>query len=901
MGGELVKSNDIKDINNKTSRGRLSINQRNFKVTNPNISPIKQRKNSSFSQKKSRQRNKKISIVSKNKNKELEVLELVQNKNKQKTDYQLLYTSLGKHFFMKSLSDQARNEIIENMSLYKLSSGICLYSQGSVGNFWYIVSDGKLNYFVDDKPKKLLVKGDNFGEVALMNNVPHLGTVISITDCKLWAINKDIFEKIKGYLLEVNYKESLEFIKYSDLPIAEEIKLKMADNLVKNIYKEGDIIFQEGDASSCIYIVKEGEVEAYRNNTYVKSYNENQYFGQNGVLLDHRRTTTTKAKTDCIIYSISIDFFHNLFGENFMEQLYFSLMHITFSRSENFNKINKNLLNKAFYLFTFRKIKRNEVVYEEGTDMTKKICLILDGTIVDKNKNKVEGKRLTILFENELISQNEYKINNELNAEPDCIIAEADYKKFNEILGGGLKNAKITSQKFQAIDNINLFKNLSEDKKEKIEKNLKIEKFNNGKKIISQGQIGNKLYIIKKGRVDLFLNSKYIKSAYEGEDFGSKFLFLKNSKYLMTIIANGYVECYTLSAEICQNILDPNLMEYFQKKFHFNDFSIELKDLDFVKELGKGNYGYVNLVRCKKNKQYYAIKAIDINQIKSENLEQHVEQEKSIVLKIDHPFIAKMVKYLKNETKIFFIIEYVHGKDLFDVMRMIGICKNAQTQFYGASMLVVADYLHKLKIIHRDIKPENIMIDEKGYIKFIDFGSAKEIKDRTNTIIGTTQYMAPEILEGSSYSFQVDMWSIAVCMYELMCGQFPFGDGVEEDPQLFYQYIMRGDISFPSFINDEKFMHLLHKMLVKEQNKRLYKLEDIKKHPYFKDFDWEKLLTFSLEPPYLLKIDEDYQKIQTIPYLTYLKNESNNKDKNQAFKRLNSKRENNFKTWLNNF
>jgi len=901
MGGELVKSTDTKDINNITCRGRLSIKQRNFQNINLNVSPIKQRKGS-FSQKKNRQRNKKISIVSKNKNKELELLELIQNKNKSKTDYQLLYTSLGKHFFMKNLSDQARNEIIENMSLYKISSGTCLYSQGSIGYFWYIVSSGKLNYCVDDKPKKVLSKGDNFGEVALMNNVPHLGTVISITDCKLWAINKDIFNKIKGYLLEVNYKESLEFIKHSDLPLAEEIKLKMANNLVKNIYKEGDIIFQEGDTSSCIYIVKEGEVEAYRNNTYVKSYKENQYFGQNGVLLDHRRTTTTQAKTDCIIYSISVDFFHNLFGENFIDQLYFSLMHITFSRSNNFNKININLLNKAFDLFTFRKIKRDEVVYEEGTDVTKKICLILDGTIVDKTKNKVEGKRLTILFENELVSQNEYKINNTLTAEPDCIIAEADYKKFNDVLGGGLKNANISSQKFKAIDNINLFKNLSEDKKEKIEKNLKLEKFNNGKKIISQGQIGNKLYIIKKGRVDLFLNSKYIKSAREGEDFGSKFLFLKNSKYLMTIIANGYVECYTLSAEICRNILDENLLEYFQKKYHFNDFSIELKDLEFIKELGKGNYGYVNLVKSKKNKQYYAIKAIDINQIKSESLEQHVEQEKSIVLKLDHPFIAKMVKYLKNETKIFFIIEYVHGKDLWDAMRIIGICNNNQTQFYGASMLIVADYLHKLKIIHRDIKPENIMIDDKGYIKFIDFGSAKEIKDRTNTIIGTTQYMAPEILEGSSYSFQVDMWSIAICMYELMCGKVPFGDGVEDDPQLFYQYIMKGDVSFPSFINNENFMNLMHRMLAKDQNKRLYKLEDIKKHPYFKDFDWEKLVTFSLEPPYLLKMNDDYQKQQkTIPYLTYLNSESNKKGNNLSSKRLTTKRETNFKSWLNNF
>ena len=158
-------------------------------------------------------------------------------------------------------------------------------------------------------------------------------------------------------------------------------------------------------------------------------------------------------------------------------------------------------------------------------------------------------------------------------------------------------------------------------------------------------------------------------------------------------------------------------------------------------------------------------------------------------------------------------------------------------------------------------------------------------------------------MEGSSYSFQVDIWSIAVCMYELMCGQVPFGDGIEDDPQLYYEYIMKDDVSFPSFINDENFMNLMQKMLAKEQNKRLYKLEDIKKHPYFKDFDWEKLVTFSLEAPYLLKLNNDYQKQQnTIPYLTYLNSEANKKNNNPlAYKRLNTKRENNFKKWLNNF
>ena len=155
MGGELVKSTEI---NNKSSRNMVAISDRSFKTTYLKAASIKTPKNCSFSYNKNKRKNQKISLVAKNKIKEKEVLELIQNKNKQKKDYQLLYESLEKHFFMKNLGEQARNEIITNMSLYKLSSGTCLYSQGSIGYFWYIVSEGKLNYIVDDKQKNYLKK-----------------------------------------------------------------------------------------------------------------------------------------------------------------------------------------------------------------------------------------------------------------------------------------------------------------------------------------------------------------------------------------------------------------------------------------------------------------------------------------------------------------------------------------------------------------------------------------------------------------------------------------------------------------------------------------------------------------------------------------------------------------------
>ena len=843
----------------------------------------------------------KIAIVAKNKstniNEEIKVLELIQEKNPKKIDYDLIYDSIGKHFFMQTLNNQARNEIIVNMSLYKIKAGTTLYNQGSIGYFWYIVHEGCLEFYVDDKLTKNIRVGDSFGEVALMNNVPRNGTVKALTDCELWALKKEVFYKIRDFLFALNFKENMQFLKTIDLPLDEEMKTLMANNLIQNIYKEGDIICKEGEPGSCMYIIKEGEVNCVKNNTIIRTLVKGDNFGQKALLEGNRRTLDVVAKTDCILCSISVEFFKNQFGEDFKDQLYFSFLGIAFKKSSSFNSINANMLAKTFSNFSFKTFKKDEVIYESGTDSRKKLCVILEGNIVDKKINKIEGKRYEVLFENKLASGEEYIIKYDLCADPDCTIAEADFEEIKKTLGGSLKAAKNVSSQINTLSKINFFSNLTDDKKELIQKELKTEKFNNGKKILMQGGVGNKLYIIKEGRVDFFLNSKYIKSCYEGDDFGSKSLIFSDTKNSATVIANGTVICYTLSAEIFKKILDPNLMEYFQNKFFLEDFSIELKDLDNIKELGRGNYGFVNLVKSKKNKHLYAIKALNLMQIKKENLQQSVELEKNVLLKVDHPFIMKMVKYLKNDTHIFFIMEYIRGKELWDVMREIGLCDKGQTQFYGASMLKAIDYLHKHHYIYRDLKPENIMINEKGYIKIIDFGTVKEIKDRTTTTVGTPQYMAPEMVSGTGYSFQVDMWAIAICMYELFCGKVPFGED-SEDPMEIYKAVSKEDLTFPSFVHDDLFMGLMTKMLKKTPTNRLWKFEQIKENPYFKDFDWEKLMSFSLTPPYIVKIDEKNDTDQkTIPYLSYLKTQVG---KTPAKKNASS-RQIQFEKWVKNF
>ena len=854
MGGTLEKQNlehgnDYPEIihngkSNKNKNNKKSIEEQSTKsLVKPGNDNKSQHKRNGASKKK---KNDKVSIIAKDKdiNLEKKALELIHDKNPDKEDYDLIYDIISKHFFLQTLNHQAKDEIIISMSLYSVKEGKTLYSQGYSGNYWYIVNSGELERYNNNKLIGKLSRGDSFGERALMNGAPRSNTVIAKTDCKLWVLKRQVFRKILEFIFTSNYEENMKFLDGVNMPLDATFKSIMANNLIQEIYLKGQYICKEGEYGSCMYIIKDGEVECLKGDKVIRTLKKGDNFGQKALLEGGIRSLDVKAKTDCKIYSISTEFFKNQFGENFREQLYYNFITTSFMISKTFSEISSKIFSKTYKYFKFRSLKNNDVVYQKGQKINEKLCVVLEGNIVDKKINKVEAKRYEILFEKQLKEGSSDVIKNNLVAEPDCILAEIEFDKFQEILGGDLKTAQTKSNQLTSFGNIPLFRILSDDKIEFLQNNLKIEKFQNGKKIINQGDIGDKLFIIKQGRVDFFVNSRYIRSLNDGEEFGARSLILTSDRRTATAIANGEVYCYTLTASVFKSILEPNLYEYFTNKIYLEDNTIELKDLDNIKELGSGSFGSVNLVKNKKNKYTYAIKALDLEQIKKENLESCVEVERDVLLKIDHPFIMKMVKYLKNDSYIFFINEYIKGKELWEVIRDIGLLNKEQTQFYGASILLAMDYLHKQKIIYRDLKPENVMVNVKGYIKIIDFGTVKEIQDRTSTIIGTSHYMAPEITKGEGYSFQVDIWSIAICMYEFFCGKLPFGEEYD-DPMDIYRAVSKEELSFPNFVHDEKFMQLMTKMLKKNPTNRLWKFKQIKQDPYFSDFDWNKLISLS--------------------------------------------------------
>ena len=213
------------------------------------------------------------------------------------------------------------------------------------------------------------------------------------------------------------------------------------------------------------------------------------------------------------------------------------------------------------------------------------------------------------------------------------------------------------------------------------------------------------------------------------------------------------------------------------------------------------------------------------------------------MLSLDHPFIVKMVKSMKNQHFCFLLIEFVNGNNLDQYLSNRQYRQNKyETQFYVGSILLMLDYLQKKYIAHRDIKPSNIMIDSNGYLKMIDFGTSKvlSLTDYTSTVIGTPHYIAPEILLGKGYSLSCDFWSLGICMYEIFYGKYPFGNFANEVIEI-YKDILRKDYSYPSeskkVANVNSFIDCL---LNKKVNERICNVSKLKKMPFFEGFEFDK-------------------------------------------------------------
>jgi len=281
--------------------------------------------------------------------------------------------------------------------------------------------------------------------------------------------------------------------------------------------------------------------------------------------------------------------------------------------------------------------------------------------------------------------------------------------------------------------------------------------------------------------------------------------------------------------------------------------NVSLEDFQIMKVIGRGSFGKVCLVQYKKTKELYAMKSLKKDVLLDQDQVESTLVEKKILEKLDYPFLVGMVFCFQTPERIYFIMPFVRGGELFQHLRNCRFFPEEKVKFYSAIIGLSLEYLHTHGIVYRDIKPENILIDEDGYLRLVDFGMAKVLQgdEKATSFCGTPEYLAPEIITGEGHNKAADWWSYGILMYEMLFGIPPF---FCDNQEKMYQLITRADLRFPKKIAaSDNAKDLLEKLLIKDQDERLGSksgFNEIRQHPFFKGFDFDALEHRKIPAPF---------------------------------------------------
>uniref|UniRef100_A0A673JQI2 non-specific serine/threonine protein kinase n=1 Tax=Sinocyclocheilus rhinocerous TaxID=307959 RepID=A0A673JQI2_9TELE len=314
----------------------------------------------------------------------------------------------------------------------------------------------------------------------------------------------------------------------------------------------------------------------------------------------------------------------------------------------------------------------------------------------------------------------------------------------------------------------------------------------------------------------------------------------------------------TLLIEIVDRVsMDEGLVKEISITHHVKEGSekADTRQFELCKVLGQGSFGKVFLVKKITGPdagQLYAMKVLKKATLKVRD-RMRTKMERDILVEVNHPFIVKLHYAFQTEGKLYLILDFLRGGDLFTRLSKEVMFTEEDVKFYLAELALALDHLHGLGIIYRDLKPENILLDNDGHIKLTDFGLSKESIDHENkaySFCGTVEYMAPEVVNRRGHTHSADWWSYGVLMFEMLTGTLPFQG---KDRKETMTMILKAKLGMPQFLSPEA-QSLLRNLFKRNPGNRLGAgpdgVEEIKRHSFFSTIDWNKLYRKEVYPPF---------------------------------------------------
>lgn len=631
----------------------------------------------------------------------------------------------------------------------------------------------------------------------------------------------------------------------------------------------GTVIINQGEVGDYFYVVEDGNISFAVDGNHVGACTRGASFGELALLYNCPRAATCIANTDCRLWKVDQRTFRYMLANNnanqqkdvldvlrkvqFLANLEEGMLIkiadalTTVSYQEGDHIINKGDVGEIFYIIKEGRVK----VHDIGLG---------DSQYVDQVMGPGDffGERALLTGEPR---------NANVTAETASVTLCLSRETFEKTLGP-LQDLIDFAMKKRVLMGVPIFANSRFQPYEmaRLTDLLAEVTFHQGEVLALAGQPARQnLYIIREGKITVANDNGIISNLGPGDYFGDKSIQAVDSAIShQTITAVEKTTCGVLTKSAIESVIGhiTRLGKAAQAMTTKIDRSIEFRDLVKFRILGVGTFGKVWLASHKKTGKPYALKMLNKREIIGHHQVEGVIREKNIMTSIDHPFVITLISTFQDDKHLYMLLELVQGGELFSVIHTEsrdGI-PNPNSRFYAACILESLAHLHHRHITYRDLKPENILIDALGYCVLVDLGFAKIVMDKTYTLCGTPEYLAPEIILSKGHDKGVDYWAFGVLIYEMLVGRSPFYSYGTDQVSLFKR-IVQVKYSFPpGAVVNEIAQDLIQRLIVRRQSNRFGCLAradmDIRDHAWFSMISTEKLLQKQIPAPWVPQIKD---------------------------------------------
>lgn len=781
---------------------------------------------------------------------------------KTQQDVEFIQSVLKKHFIFNSLTPSQFQSVVNQIKLFELGPNEQVFIQNKPGKYFFIIQKGTLLVKILGALVTTITAGMSFGEGALLQNIPRTASIQTLTSSSLWGMDRETFTKVVSEMNSAKYEENKTFIYNTE--VFKELTNSQKEALIQELtllyFNKNSTIIKQGEIGDLLYIVKEGYGKCIKDGIEVGQVVKGECFGEQALFFESPRTASIIAEVPMCCIGITSKSLVKIFGTKLQDLIYKNILRKAIKINQYLKKLSKvqeEILVSSMDLVTF---EDSDLVIERGTIKISDLIIVIKGALScgDRTVHYLECIGDAEIINN---SQETWKI--DVKACGRTIIACITFDQFESAIGGKYSESVGKNNKIKLLKHVPLLRNLTNDQLHEILKVIRVEEYGQDMNIFMQGDPGGSLFIIKSGNVDILKDDVYMRSVGKHDYFGERAILFSVPR-TATARAVSRVVVFVLFRADFLRIVSDKIKYNLMKRMDLQDETIQLQDLKIVKLLGKGMTGIVFLAAHQKKKNLFALKTVHKQKIFEYDMYEGIKLERKILLQLDHTFIMKLVKTFKDSKRVYFLTEYVRGMDLFEVIRKMNFISEPQARFFVCSLVMVLENLHDKALVYRDLKPENVVVDDEGYLKVIDFGTAKFVHGKTYTVLGTPQYMAPEVILSEGYGYSADYWSLGIMMFEFLFGYVPFGE-LDNDPMIVYEKVLARKIAYPN-IGDSIYLEaksLIEQLLNKNAAMRDGgSIESLKSHSWFKGFEWDLLMSREMKTPYMPVVSRYEKEIE---------------------------------------